>query len=88
MVNDTQDCNESSASKTAKSSVVTHSLTVGQCCETAAFGIGQRQSMATVLDCEDTISFWRGSHDLLPVTVDPASEHGHEDVPDRRCLTG
>ena len=32
--------------------------------------------------------FWEGSYDLLPVTVDPASEHGDEHVQDHRCATG
>lgn len=36
--------------------------------------------VTSLLACEDTVFFLEGSHDLLPVTVDPASEHSDEHV--------
>ena len=37
----------------------------GQCSETAACGVGQRQSAATELGCEDTVVSWWIIHPLL-----------------------
>jgi hypothetical protein len=56
--------------------------------EPAAFGVGQTQSAATEVDLKETVFFLEVSHDLLPVTVEPASEHGDEDLQDHRCASG
>jgi hypothetical protein len=34
------------------------------------------------------VVFLQVSHVLLPMMVDPASEHGDEDVQDQRCAAG
>jgi hypothetical protein len=56
--------------------------------DTTSWDVGQRPSAAAEMDCEETVVFLEVSHVLLPMTIDPASEHGDEDVLDHRCAAG
>ena len=55
---------------------------VGERREAAAFGVGQAQPAATELGFEDAIFLKEIGDDLLLVPLEPAGNHGDEDVQD------
>ena len=55
---------------------------IRQCGETAALGVGKTKPAAAVLGFEDAILLLKVGDHLLLVPIDPASDHGDEDVQD------
>ena len=61
---------------------------VGQCGEAAAFGVGQAQPAAAELGFEDAIFLLQIGDDLLLVTLDPAGDHGNQDMENHNRSSG
>jgi hypothetical protein len=51
-------------------------------CETAAFGIGESDAFTPEFGVEGTVFFQEIGDDLLLVAIDPAGNHGNEDLED------
>jgi hypothetical protein len=59
---------------------------VGQHSETAAFRVGKPQAATSKVSFEDAIFLLEIGDDGLLVTIDPASNHGDQDVQDHEFL--
>ena len=57
---------------------------VGECRKAAAFRVSEPQSAATEVGLEDTVLFLEVSDDMLLVPLEPAGDHGDEDMQDHR----
>src|SRR5256885_16276359 len=55
---------------------------VGQRCKPPAVGIGEAQPAVAELACEDAVFLLEIGDDLLLVALQPADEHGDQDVED------
>jgi len=53
---------------------------VGACRKTAAFRVGEPQSVTTEVGFEDAVLFLEVGDDVLLVPLEPASDHGDEDM--------
>ena len=61
---------------------------VGERREAAAFGVGQAQPAATELGFEDAVFLLEIRDHLLLVTLEPAGDHGDQDVEDHGGSSG
>ena len=61
---------------------------VGERGKAAAFGVGQAQPAATELGFEDAVFLKEIGDDLLLVTLEPAGDHGDQDVEDHSRSSG
>jgi len=61
---------------------------VGQGGETAALGVGQAQPAPAKVGFEDTVFLDEVGDNLLLVTLEPAGDHGDQDVEDHSRSSG
>jgi hypothetical protein len=61
---------------------------VGERGEAAAFGVGQAQLSAAELSFEDAVFLLQIGDDLLLVTLEPAGEHGEQELEDHGLSSG
>ena len=59
---------------------------VGECGEAAALGIGEPQSLRAELRFENAVLLLKVSDHLLLLTLEPAGEHGDEDMQNHGVL--
>lgn len=57
---------------------------VGERCKAAAFRVGEPQSVAIEVGFEDAVLFLEIGDDILLVPLEPAGDHGDEDMQDHR----
>jgi hypothetical protein len=61
---------------------------MGERSEASALGVGEAESAATELGFQNAILFLQIGDDLLLVPLDPAGDHGDQNVEDHSCSSG